>query len=72
MIDQLPDSERRVALLLKERGHSHEVVMLPETGKTSAEAAAGLLFHRADRQVDPVPPSRCRRARDRERRESRG
>jgi prolyl-tRNA editing enzyme YbaK/EbsC (Cys-tRNA(Pro) deacylase) len=41
-IDQLPDSARRVALLLKERGHPHEVVMLPETGKTSAEAAAGL------------------------------
>ncbi|CCD40878.1 Peptidyl-dipeptidase dcp [Candidatus Paraburkholderia kirkii UZHbot1] len=42
MIDQLPDSARRVALLLKERGHPHDVVMLPETGKTSAEAAAGL------------------------------
>jgi prolyl-tRNA editing enzyme YbaK/EbsC (Cys-tRNA(Pro) deacylase) len=40
--DSLPDSARRVALLLKERGHPHEVVMLPETGKTSAEAAAGL------------------------------
>jgi prolyl-tRNA editing enzyme YbaK/EbsC (Cys-tRNA(Pro) deacylase) len=42
MIDSLPDSARRVALLLKERGHPHDVVMLPETGKTSAEAAAGL------------------------------
>jgi prolyl-tRNA editing enzyme YbaK/EbsC (Cys-tRNA(Pro) deacylase) len=41
-LDSLPDSARRVALLLKERGHPHEVVMLPETGKTSAEAAAGL------------------------------
>ncbi|KMQ80266.1 hypothetical protein BPMI_00156c [Candidatus Burkholderia pumila] len=41
-IDQLPDSARRVALLLKERGHPHDVVMLSETGKTSAEAAAGL------------------------------
>jgi prolyl-tRNA editing enzyme YbaK/EbsC (Cys-tRNA(Pro) deacylase) len=41
-IDQLPDSARRVALLLQERGHPHAVVMLPETGKTSAEAAAGL------------------------------
>lgn len=41
-IDQLPNSARRVALLLKERGHPHAVVMLPETGKTSAEAAAGL------------------------------
>jgi len=41
-LDALPDSARRVALLLKERGHPHPVVMLPETGKTSAEAAAGL------------------------------
>jgi prolyl-tRNA editing enzyme YbaK/EbsC (Cys-tRNA(Pro) deacylase) len=41
-IDQLPDSARRVALLLQEREHPHAVVMLPETGKTSAEAAAGL------------------------------
>ncbi|BAO85137.1 YbaK/EbsC family protein [Caballeronia cordobensis] len=42
MIDSLPESARRVALMLKERGHPHDVVMLPETGKTSAEAAAGL------------------------------
>ena len=41
-IDALPDSARRVARLLQERGHSRPVVMLPETGKTSAEAAAGL------------------------------
>jgi prolyl-tRNA editing enzyme YbaK/EbsC (Cys-tRNA(Pro) deacylase) len=41
-IDQLPDLARRVARLLQERGHPHAVVMLPETGKTSAEAAAGL------------------------------
>ncbi len=41
-IDQLPDSARRVALLLRERGHAHGVVMLDETGRTSAEAAAGL------------------------------
>lgn len=40
--DALPDSARRVALLLLERGHTKSVVMLPETGKTSAEAAAGL------------------------------
>jgi prolyl-tRNA editing enzyme YbaK/EbsC (Cys-tRNA(Pro) deacylase) len=40
--DALPDSARRVALLLRERGHTKAVVMLPETGKTSAEAAAGL------------------------------
>jgi prolyl-tRNA editing enzyme YbaK/EbsC (Cys-tRNA(Pro) deacylase) len=38
----LPDSARRVALLLRERGHDKRVVMLPQTGKTSAEAAAGL------------------------------
>ncbi len=41
-LDTLPDSARRVALLLRERGHPKQVVMLPETGKTSAEAAAGL------------------------------
>src|ERR1700731_3163607 len=38
----LPESARRVALLLRERGHEKPVVMLPQTGKTSAEAAAGL------------------------------
>ena len=38
----LPESARRVALLLRERGHAGQVVMLAETGKTSAEAAAGL------------------------------
>jgi prolyl-tRNA editing enzyme YbaK/EbsC (Cys-tRNA(Pro) deacylase) len=41
-LDTLPDAARRVALLLRERGHAGQVVMLPETGKTSAEAAAGL------------------------------
>jgi prolyl-tRNA editing enzyme YbaK/EbsC (Cys-tRNA(Pro) deacylase) len=41
-LDTLPVSARRVARLLQERGHSMPVVMLPETGKTSAEAAAGL------------------------------
>jgi prolyl-tRNA editing enzyme YbaK/EbsC (Cys-tRNA(Pro) deacylase) len=41
-LSALPDSARRVALLLRERGHAGQVVMLPETGKTSAEAAAGL------------------------------
>ncbi|TDN68299.1 YbaK/EbsC family protein [Paraburkholderia sp. BL10I2N1] len=41
-LDALPDSARRVAALLRERGHAKPVVMLPETGKTSAEAAAGL------------------------------
>ena len=41
-IDTLPDTARRVALLLREREHGNAVVLLPETGKTSAEAAAGL------------------------------
>src|SRR6201991_1993039 len=41
-LTELPDSARRVALVLRERGHAGRVVMLPETGKTSAEAAAGL------------------------------
>jgi prolyl-tRNA editing enzyme YbaK/EbsC (Cys-tRNA(Pro) deacylase) len=41
-LDALPDSARRVALLLRERGHAKPIVMLAETGKTSAEAAAGL------------------------------
>lgn len=38
----LPDSARRVAGLLQEIDHDQPVVMLPETGKTTAEAAAGL------------------------------
>lgn len=38
----LPDSAQRVADLLTAMGHDRQVVMLPETGKTSAEAAAGL------------------------------
>ncbi|RKP49326.1 YbaK/EbsC family protein [Trinickia fusca] len=38
----LPDAARRVALLLRDCGHRKPVVMLPATGKTSAEAAAGL------------------------------
>jgi prolyl-tRNA editing enzyme YbaK/EbsC (Cys-tRNA(Pro) deacylase) len=41
-LNSLPDSARRVALLLAERGHPKSIVMLAETGKTSAEAAAGL------------------------------
>lgn len=40
--DALPESARRVALLLREHGHALPIVMLAETGKTSAEAAAGL------------------------------
>jgi prolyl-tRNA editing enzyme YbaK/EbsC (Cys-tRNA(Pro) deacylase) len=39
---KLPDTARRVADLLQALGHDKPVVMLPETGKTSAEAAAGL------------------------------
>ncbi|SAI45642.1 Cys-tRNA(Pro)/Cys-tRNA(Cys) deacylase ybaK [Bordetella ansorpii] len=38
----LPESAQRVALLLRQMGHDKPVVMLPQTGKTSAEAAAGL------------------------------
>jgi prolyl-tRNA editing enzyme YbaK/EbsC (Cys-tRNA(Pro) deacylase) len=40
--DVLPDAARRVASLLREHGHDRPIVMLPSTGKTSAEAAAGL------------------------------
>ncbi len=39
---KLPDSAQRVADLLAAIGHEQAVVMLPETGKTSAAAAAGL------------------------------
>ncbi|NEX63239.1 YbaK/EbsC family protein [Noviherbaspirillum galbum] len=39
---RLPDTARRVADLLAAMGHDRQVVMLPATGKTSAEAAAGL------------------------------
>ena len=38
----LPDAAQRVADLLVGIGHDRPVVMLPATGKTSAEAAAGL------------------------------
>jgi len=40
--EKLPGSAQRVADLLAALGHDKPVVMLPETGKTSAEAAAGL------------------------------
>ncbi|WP_042883816.1 YbaK/EbsC family protein [Cupriavidus necator] len=40
--EALPESAQRVADLLVELGHDRPVVMLPATGKTSAEAAAGL------------------------------
>jgi prolyl-tRNA editing enzyme YbaK/EbsC (Cys-tRNA(Pro) deacylase) len=38
----LPDAARRVAALLAAAGHDQAVVMLPASGKTSAQAAAGL------------------------------
>lgn len=38
----LPDTAQRVAGLLAALGHDKPVVLLPATGKTSAEAAAGL------------------------------
>lgn len=38
----LPESARRVARLLADMGHDKPVMVLPQTGKTSAEAAAGL------------------------------
>lgn len=40
--DPLPEAVERVAALLREIGHDRQIVMLPETGKTSAEAAACL------------------------------
>ncbi|MBO1111245.1 YbaK/EbsC family protein [Bordetella petrii] len=38
----LPESAQRVARLLQDLGHEHAIVILPQTGKTSAEAAQGL------------------------------
>ena len=38
----LPEGARHVARLLAGMGHDQPIVLLPETGKTSAEAAAGL------------------------------
>jgi prolyl-tRNA editing enzyme YbaK/EbsC (Cys-tRNA(Pro) deacylase) len=38
----LPESSQRVAELLRELGHDKSVVLLPASGRTSAEAAAGL------------------------------
>ena len=40
--NSLPDTAQRVASLLRELGHDQPVVMLPESGRTSAEAAARL------------------------------
>ena len=38
----VPDGARRVAAKLAELGHPHEVVLLPVTGRTAADAAAAL------------------------------
>jgi prolyl-tRNA editing enzyme YbaK/EbsC (Cys-tRNA(Pro) deacylase) len=40
--EALPDAAKRVAQLLEAHGYAKPIVMLPATGKTSAEAAAGL------------------------------
>lgn len=41
-VSSLPDSAKRVASLLIQLQHDQPIVMLPSTGRTSAEAAAGL------------------------------
>lgn len=38
----LPDGVRRVAATLADLGHPHDVVMLPVTGRTAADAASAL------------------------------
>lgn len=38
----IPDGALRVAAVLAELGHPHEVVLLPVTGRTAADAAAAL------------------------------
>ncbi|HOG03889.1 MAG TPA: YbaK/EbsC family protein, partial [Accumulibacter sp.] len=40
--NKLPDAVQRVTDLLARNGHAVTIVMLPATGKTSAQAAAGL------------------------------
>ena len=45
-IRDIPESAQRVARLLADLGHDKPVVVLPQTGKTSAEAAQVLsLIH---------------------------
>lgn len=39
---ELPDAALRVAGILRSQGHPGAIVMLPASGRTSAEAAAGL------------------------------
>ena len=41
-LTDLSPSAQRVTKLLKQIGHDKPVIMLPSTGKTSAEAAEGL------------------------------
>ncbi|MEF8710397.1 MAG: YbaK/EbsC family protein [Candidatus Accumulibacter propinquus] len=41
--NKLPDAAQRVADLLARNGHAGPIVMLPATGKTSAQAAAAAL-----------------------------
>ena len=48
MESRLPDSAQRVADLLRMLGHCQPVVQLPASGRTSAEAAAGLGCSRAE------------------------
>lgn len=38
----IPDGARRVAEVLAVRGHPHEIVLLPVTGRTAADAASAL------------------------------
>ena len=52
----MPEGVMRVSALLRELGHDQQIVMLPSTGKTSAEAAACLGCRGRDRQVDHVSP----------------
>jgi prolyl-tRNA editing enzyme YbaK/EbsC (Cys-tRNA(Pro) deacylase) len=40
--DSLPEGARRVAATLAGLGHPHDVVLLPVTGRTAADAAAAL------------------------------
>lgn len=47
-MEELPESARRVASLLQELGHDKQVVMLPASGRTSAEAAGSLGCHVAE------------------------
>lgn len=41
-LPSLPESAQRVAFLLAQWRHDQPIMMLPSTGRTSAEAAAGL------------------------------